>query len=62
MARKVAFKQADVSRAVKGAVGAGLAISRVEIDQEGRIVLVATSDTKAPENPLDAWMAKNAAR
>jgi hypothetical protein len=34
------FRQADISRAVKGATAAGLVIGRVEIDQDGKIVIV----------------------
>lgn len=35
------FRQNDVTRAVKGAVAAGVKIVRVEIDKAGKIVLVA---------------------
>jgi hypothetical protein len=34
-----AFKQGDVTRAVKGAIAAGLDITRVEIDRTGKIVI-----------------------
>ena len=34
------FRQADISRAVKGATAAGLVIGRVEIDPDGTIVIV----------------------
>ncbi len=33
------FKQGDVTRAVKGAIAAGLDIARVEIDPTGKIVI-----------------------
>lgn len=39
MSRRLAFKQADVSRALKGAIVAGMKVERVEIDQDGKIVL-----------------------
>lgn len=39
--RAAAFTQAEVSRAIRGAKSAGLAISRVEIDAQGKIVLIA---------------------
>jgi hypothetical protein len=35
------FKQGDVTKALKGAVNAGLSVQRVEIDREGKIVLIA---------------------
>jgi hypothetical protein len=48
--RRTAFRQADVSRALKGASAAGIVISRIEIDQNGKIVLVATTEA-APGHP-----------
>jgi hypothetical protein len=35
------FKQTDVTRAVKAVVAAGVEVARVEVDKEGRIVVVA---------------------
>jgi hypothetical protein len=35
------FKQSDVTRAVKGAFAAGAQSVRVEVDKDGRIVVVA---------------------
>jgi hypothetical protein len=35
------FKQGDVTRAVKGARAAGVEVQRIEIDKDGRIVIVA---------------------
>jgi hypothetical protein len=34
------FKQGDVTRAVKGVAAAGVGVARVEIDREGKIVIV----------------------
>jgi len=34
------FKQGDVTRALKATVKAGIAVERVEIDKEGKIVVV----------------------
>jgi hypothetical protein len=42
--RPASFRQADVSRAVKGATAAGLTIGRIEIDLTGKIVLVAATE------------------
>ena len=36
---KTRFTEADIRRATKGAVAAGLDIARVEIDGEGKVVI-----------------------
>jgi hypothetical protein len=59
----MSVRKRDVCAAVKGAVAAGVSVARVEVDKEGRIIIIAgkaneTSTTAA--NALDAWMAKNA--
>jgi hypothetical protein len=38
-----AFRQSDITKAVKAVVAAGLAVVRVEIDSNGKIVVVAGS-------------------
>jgi hypothetical protein len=45
------FTQADVTRAAKGALQAGLNVNRIEIDPAGKIVIVSASkaDADAPE-------------
>ena len=45
-----AFRQADVTRAVKGVVAAGVGIAQVEIDKSGKIVIV----TGKPQEPATA--------
>jgi hypothetical protein len=35
------FKQGDITRAVKGAFAAGAQLVRVEMDRDGRIVVIA---------------------
>jgi hypothetical protein len=52
-----------VTRAVKGAVVAGVDVARVEIDAAGKIVIVIGKNDGVPENsvsPLDKWKAKHA--
>ena len=41
------FKQRDVTKALKATVKAGIAVGRVEIDKDGKIVIV-------PARPEDA--------
>jgi hypothetical protein len=57
------FRQVDVTRALRAAKAAGLAISRCEIDAEGKIVLVSDvphiASTVAPGRlALDRWKAE----
>jgi hypothetical protein len=35
------FKQTDVTRAVKAVVAAGVEVARVEVEKDGRIVVIA---------------------
>jgi len=48
------FKQGDVTKAVKGAVNAGVAVKRVEIDRNGKIVLV-TAGRSPFETATNEW-------
>lgn len=47
------FKQVDVTRAVKGAVAAGLSVGRVEIDRSGKIVVVMANNATSEINEWD---------
>lgn len=38
--RPAAFRQTDVARAIGGVVKAGLPVGRVEIDRDGKIVII----------------------
>ncbi len=59
----VAFKQADVSRAVKGVKAAGVSIGRVEIVPDGRIIVCAQAAPQPePETAFDTWRARRDAR
>jgi hypothetical protein len=44
------FKQGDITKAVKAAVNAGLAVKHFEIDREGKIIVFAGR----PDNKQDA--------
>jgi hypothetical protein len=60
---RVAFRQGDVSRAIRGARAAGIEPGPVEIWPDGRIVIL-PKDAAAPDD-LDAaerWEAKHRAR
>ena len=47
------FRQSDVTRAIKAAVAAGVEIQRVEIDPNGRIVIVTA--TEAERREVNEW-------
>jgi hypothetical protein len=48
------FRQADVTRAVKAVVAAGCEVRRVEIDRDGRIVVVMIEPADAQPKPAVA--------
>lgn len=51
---RATFKQDDVTRAVKGAVAAGLAVARIEVDQRtGKIVIFSEAAAGSGSNPCD---------
>lgn len=55
------FKQRDVTAAVRAVVAAGVEIARVEIGQDGRIVVVtskAAAQALHPRNDLDQELAE----
>ena len=50
------FRQNDVTRAVKGAVAAGVKIVRVEIDRAGKIIMVAENgDRQSVQEAVNEW-------
>lgn len=54
MTRPAAFKQADIERACKGAVAAGLTVARIEINDNGISVIIGEPEGKVQgRNPLD---------
>jgi hypothetical protein len=64
MARgSITFKQADVTRALRGAVAAGVDVARVEIDaRTGKIVLITSRGSSVSISPYDAWKGDDSAR
>lgn len=54
MTARARFKQADIRRAVTGALSAGLGIRKIEIDRDGKIVIIPAS-TEKPEADNDEW-------
>jgi len=52
------FRQSDVTRALKAARQAGIEIARVEIDKDGKIVVVAGKPQDVPrddDNEHNEW-------
>lgn len=64
MARtQLAIKQADITRALRGAIAAGVEIARVEVDpRSGSIVILTRRDGDARTSLYDVWKAANNAR
>jgi hypothetical protein len=62
MSRPAPFTQADVKRAVKGAVAAGINVARVEVDKHGKIVVIAGKPGEDAPTDLDMWLGKHHAR
>lgn len=60
--RKPIATQAQITRAIKGAEGAGLKAARVEIDLDGKIVIIAGTAEPEPATALDRWINGRGAR
>jgi hypothetical protein len=62
--RPSAFRQSDLTRAVKAVIAADVGIARVEIDKAGKIIIITGETTDQPGqasgNDLDNWIAKRA--
>jgi hypothetical protein len=48
------FRQRDLTAAVKGAIAAGCAVARVEVDKDGRIVVIVIGKEQLPEKSAGA--------
>jgi hypothetical protein len=59
-----AFKQHDVTRAIRAAKAAGVDVAGVEIDKDGKIHVIVGKPRNAPTeaNALDQWMAAHAGK
>ena len=53
--RRLAFTKRDVARAVAAHMQSGLGVERVEIDREGRIVVVTTQAESISIAPANEW-------
>lgn len=47
MTARARFTQADLKRAASGTIAAGLSIARIEIDRDGKIVIIPADTGKA---------------
>jgi len=56
MRRKLRCTQIEISRAVKGAVAAGVPVTRVELEPDGKIVLfISEPILTQPKDDYAAW-------
>jgi hypothetical protein len=59
----VLFRQADLTRALRGARAAGVNVGKIEIDPvTGKITITSATEatTDGEGDPLDKWMANHA--
>jgi hypothetical protein len=52
--RPSTFRQRDVAAAIRGAIAAGCAVARVEVDKDGRIVVIMIDKEQSPEKAVGA--------
>jgi hypothetical protein len=57
-----AFRQRDVTRAVKAVVAAGLQVVGVKVSVQGDIEVVTGDEQSHDVTPLDRWMASHGPR
>jgi hypothetical protein len=63
ISRVFRFRQADISRAVKGVKAAGISVSQIEIDLDGRIVITSGEPQGSPPRDEYAnWKESHSAR
>jgi hypothetical protein len=49
------FKQGDITKAVKAVVAAGVQVARVEVDREGRIIVVVGKPVEPQAEEASEW-------
>jgi hypothetical protein len=60
--RQVAFRQADVTRAARGAANAGLRVSSIKIGPDGAIEILTAEPVSELTDAFGEWKAKRDAR
>ena len=55
MTRPSPFRQRDVTKAIKAAVAGGFQIGRVEVAQDGRIVLISDKQEPSRDQETNEW-------
>lgn len=53
MTRPARFKQADLDRAIKCAVKAGLSVARIDLNDNGASIVIGEPERRDRRNPLD---------
>jgi hypothetical protein len=56
------FRERDLTKAVRGVAAAGVDITRVEIEKDGKIVVITQNSINDPRNDLDRELADFEAR
>ncbi len=59
---RVTFRLNDLTRALKAAAKADLAVTRTEIAPDGRIILFHAQEAPTAATPFDSWRAGRDAR
>ena len=62
MSRHTAFRQADVTRAARGALAAGLKVAGIKIGRDGAIEILTSEVATAEIDAFGEWKAKRDAR
>jgi hypothetical protein len=61
--RPCSFKEVDLKRAIRATMSAGIAVARVEIDKDGKIVIVTSAEVpQTLASDLDAELEAHEAR